>query len=122
MDNITGESGGNPALHDYGNIDIRVKATGVEPAGNPEKGDCGDMDKCCENCKWWGVDNYPDDLQCRLPDTGEGFAFCGKALFVRTTVPDGWPDEPMSVIDGDGYSADLITRKDHYCSAWEPEK
>ena len=121
MDNITPESSGNPSLHDYGNIDIRVKATGVEPSGNPEMGDCGAMDKCCGNCGFWGVDGFPEDEGLRLPDFGEGFALCGGAKWVQARTTD-WPDEAMSVIDADGYSADLITRKDHYCSAWEHEK
>lgn len=83
---------------------------------------CGKaMDKCCETCKWWGVDRWPEDEGARLPDCGEGFAVCGEAKFVWFTTTE-WPDEAMSVIDHDGSSADLITRKDHYCSAWEAEK
>lgn len=76
------------------------------------------MDKCCGNCDLWGVDRFPENDGVRLPEFREGFAICGGAKWVRVPTSE-WPDEPMSVIDGDGYSADLITRKDHYCSAWK---
>jgi len=77
--------------------------------------------KYCENCKWWGVDHFPENLECRLPgNMGSRFALCGRAKFTIELVD--CPDEPMTVIDGEGYSADLITRKDHYCSEWEAKE
>jgi hypothetical protein len=79
------------------------------------------MDKCCGKCGWWGVDLWPEDEGVRLPVFKEGFALCGGAPFVRVTA-DEYSGNAMSVIDGDGWSADLITRKDHFCNEWKPKE
>ena len=107
------------------------------------------MGKCCGNCNWWDKDGkdfdagrpdggyrvciyvlQPGNMKERLGDIVNAHPPCGVTKPVNGPSWDEWHKKMQEAkrqirvhaMDASDYSAVVSTRKDHYCSAWEPEK